>query len=58
MKHIFCGLLFFGILLAGFASPAAAKDRWIIGYTAITGIKAGLWVAEVEGIFDKYNIQP
>ena len=34
-----------------------AKDRLIIGYTAITGIKAGLWVAEDAGIFDKHNIQ-
>ena len=36
---------------------AQAKDRLIIGYTAITGIKAGLWVAEDAGIFDKHNIQ-
>ena len=34
-----------------------AKDRLVIGYTAITGIKAGLWVAEDAGIFDKHNIQ-
>jgi NitT/TauT family transport system substrate-binding protein len=34
------------------------KDILPIGYTAITGIKAGLWVAEEGGIFEKYNIQP
>lgn len=37
---------------------APAKDNLPIGYTAITGIKAGLWVAEEGGIFEKYNIQP
>src|SRR5688572_33422179 len=37
---------------------APAKDNLPIGYTAITGIKAGLWVAEEAGIFEKYNIQP
>ena len=36
----------------------SAKDNLPIGYTAITGIKAGLWVAEEAGIFEKYNIQP
>jgi ABC-type nitrate/sulfonate/bicarbonate transport system substrate-binding protein len=34
-----------------------AKDRLAIGYTAITGIKAGLWVAEEAKLFDKYNIE-
>jgi NitT/TauT family transport system substrate-binding protein len=37
---------------------ASAKDPLPIGYTAVTGIKAGLWVAEEGGIFGKYNIQP
>jgi NitT/TauT family transport system substrate-binding protein len=37
--------------------PVDAKDRLVIGYTAITGIKAGLWVAEEAKIFDKYNIE-
>jgi NitT/TauT family transport system substrate-binding protein len=37
--------------------PVQAKDRLVIGYTAITGIKAGLWVAEEARIFDKYNIE-
>ncbi len=58
MKSIFCGLLLFSSILAGLALPAAAKNRLIIGYTAITGIKAGLWVAEEGGLFDKYAIQP
>ena len=37
--------------------PAVARDKLAIGYTAITGIKAGLWVAEEAKIFDKYNIE-
>jgi NitT/TauT family transport system substrate-binding protein len=37
--------------------PVQAKDRLVIGYTAITGIKAGLWVAEEARIFDKYDIE-
>jgi len=41
----------------GLSSGAGwAKDKLAIGYTAITGIKAGLWVAEEARIFDKYNI--
>ena len=43
--------------LVALAAPAAAKDRLAIGYTAITGIKAGLWVAEEGKIFEKYNIE-
>ena len=39
------------------SGQSQAKDRLVIGYTAITGIKAGLWVAEDAGIFDKHNIQ-
>ena len=39
-------------------NAVSAKDNRPIGYTAITGIKAGLWVAEEAGIFEKYNIQP
>lgn len=46
-----------GLLLAGSFSPTAAKDQVIVGYTAITGIKAGLWVAEEGKIFEKYNIE-
>ena len=36
--------------------PAAAKDRLATGYTAISGIFAGLWVAQEAALFDKYNI--
>lgn len=50
---VFLGLL----LMAASAFPAAAKDQLIIGYTAITGIKAGLWVAEEGKIFNKYGIE-
>ena len=49
-------VVFFGCI--GLSSGQShAKDRLVIGYTAITGIKAGLWVAEDAGIFDKQNIQ-
>ncbi len=51
-------VLIAGLLVAGLSSEkAAARDRLVIGYTAITGIKAGLWVAEDAGIFAKHNIQ-
>ena len=40
-------------------SPAGgASQKMAIGYTAITGIKAGLWVAEEARIFEKYGIDP
>jgi ABC-type nitrate/sulfonate/bicarbonate transport system substrate-binding protein len=35
-----------------------ASQKLVIGYTAITGIKAGLWIAEEGRIFDKYGIDP
>jgi NitT/TauT family transport system substrate-binding protein len=47
-----------GVLFVASLNAASAKDNLPIGYTAITGIKAGLWVAEEGGIFEKYNIQP
>ena len=37
---------------------SAAKDRLVVGYTAMTGVKAGMWVAVEANLFDKYNIQP
>ena len=50
--------VFVFVLLLGLSSERVhSKDRLVIGYTAITGIKAGLWVAEDAGIFDKHNIQ-
>src|ERR687895_2436163 len=49
-----CGVVLFVASL----KAALAKDNLPIGYTAITGIKAGLWVAEEGGIFEKYNIEP
>ena len=52
------GILISVALLIGSVTSALAKDRLVIGYTAITGIKAGLWVAEDGQIFEKYNIQP
>jgi len=50
-------LVFLAVLLtAVFTMPAAAKDRLATGYTAISGIFAGLWVAQEAALFDKYNI--
>jgi len=46
-------VLFWGLV----CEKVQAKDSLVIGYTAITGIKAGLRVAEDVGIFDKHNIQ-
>jgi ABC-type nitrate/sulfonate/bicarbonate transport system substrate-binding protein len=45
------------LFVFAFARAAAGKDRLAIGYTAITGIKAGLWIAEEAKLFDKYNIE-
>lgn len=48
----------FGLLLmAGLHSSAGAKDPLVVGVTQITGINAGLWLAEEGGIFEKYGIQ-
>ena len=46
------------VLFIASSNGASARDNLPIGYTAITGIKAGLWVAEEAGFFEKYNIQP
>jgi hypothetical protein len=42
-----------------FASPVSvpAKDKLVVGYTAITGIKAGLWIAAEGRIFEKYGTE-
>ena len=58
MIKIICALLSSAVLSVASVKTASAKDNLPIGYTAITGIKAGLWVAEEAGIFEKYNIQP
>jgi NitT/TauT family transport system substrate-binding protein len=57
MKLLIAFLCIVVLFIASFKA-ASAKDNLPIGYTAITGIKAGLWVAEEGGIFEKYNIQP
>ncbi|MSP38457.1 MAG: ABC transporter substrate-binding protein [Deltaproteobacteria bacterium] len=57
VRRMFLTLL--AIVVSGsVTATAATKDNLAIGYTAITGIKAGLWIAEEAGIFEKYNIQP
>jgi NitT/TauT family transport system substrate-binding protein len=57
MKFSLVGVFVLLFLIGFLSSRSHAKDRLVIGYTAITGIKAGLWVAEDAGIFDKYNLQ-
>ena len=58
MRRRFISLVLAIFLSASLVSTGLAKDNLPIGYTAITGIKAGLWVAEEAGVFEKYNIQP
>ena len=58
MIKIICALLSSAVLSVASVKTASGKDNLPIGYTAIPGIKAGLWVAEEAGIFEKYNIQP
>lgn len=57
MKRPFFSWLVVLLFIAGVDHSADGKDRLAIGYTAITGIKAGLWVADEAKIFDKYNIE-
>lgn len=57
MKIKFVGVFVLLFCIGLLSGRSHAKDRLVIGYTAITGIKAGLWVAEDAGIFEKYNIQ-
>ena len=58
MIRIICALVCSVVVFIASGRTASARDNLPIGYTAITGIKAGLWVAEEAGIFEKYNIQP
>jgi NitT/TauT family transport system substrate-binding protein len=58
MIKIICALLCSAVVSVACVKTASPRDNLPIGYTAITGIKAGLWVAEEAGIFEKYNIQP
>src|SRR3989338_7419949 len=56
MKRRIILLFLVFLFTAVFPMPAAAKDRLATGYTAISGIFAGLWVAQEAALFDKYNI--
>ncbi len=58
MIRSFIPLLLCAIIGAASFTQVLAWDNLPIGYTAVTGIKAGLWVAEEGGIFEEYNIQP
>jgi NitT/TauT family transport system substrate-binding protein len=58
MIRIICALVCSAVVFIASGRTASARDNLPIGYTAITGIKAGLWVAEEAGIFEKYSIQP
>jgi hypothetical protein len=51
MIRSFIPLLFCAIIGAASFTEVLARDNLPIGYTAVTGIKAGLWVAEEGGIF-------
>lgn len=57
MKVLKSGLITAALIFGSLMQTASARDRLVIGYTAITGIKGGLWVAEEAGLFAKYNIQ-
>src|SRR4026209_209514 len=57
MKISSVSVIVFFVCMGVLNGQSHGKDRLVIGYTAITGIKAGLWVAEDTGIFDKHNIQ-
>ena len=57
MKISSVSVIVFFVCMGVLNGQSHGKDRLVIGYTAITGIKAGLWVAEDAGIFDKHNIQ-
>ncbi|MBI3079417.1 MAG: ABC transporter substrate-binding protein [Deltaproteobacteria bacterium] len=45
------------LVVFGTYLPARGADRLTIGYTAISGVFAGLWVADHAGIFEKYGIR-
>ena len=47
---------FLWMLVSAFPISLQAKDKLVVGYTAVTGIKAGLWIAAEGGIFEKYGI--
>jgi ABC-type nitrate/sulfonate/bicarbonate transport system substrate-binding protein len=49
--RVFCLLL-----ICAFPISLPATDKLVVGYTAVTGIKAGLWIAEEGRIFEKYGL--
>jgi NitT/TauT family transport system substrate-binding protein len=44
------------LLLAVWPRPGVARDKLAIGYTATSGVFAGLWVAQEGKLFEKYDI--
>jgi NitT/TauT family transport system substrate-binding protein len=56
MKPKLCRFFLVVMFVGALPLATAAKDRLAIGYTAVTGIKAGLWVAEEAKLFEKYGI--
>ena len=54
MKKSLAGL--FVLLFSLIAASSDAKDRLAIGYSAASGVFAGLWIAQDARLFDKYNI--
>jgi NitT/TauT family transport system substrate-binding protein len=56
MKPKLCRFFLVVMFVGALPLVTAAKDRLAIGYTAVTGIKAGLWVAEEAKLFEKHGI--
>ena len=44
------------IALMAWAKPGSARDKLATGYTATSGVFAGLWVAQEGKLFEKYDI--
>ncbi len=57
MKRIIYGCLVVLACIGKMVVSADAKDRLATGYTATSGIFAGLWVAQEARLFEKYDIE-
>jgi len=61
MKHFSLKVALFlslsSFVLAGFANAASAPNRVVVGYAAMNGRLAPLWIANEQGYLSKYVIQ-
>jgi NitT/TauT family transport system substrate-binding protein len=57
MKRIIFSCLVVLTFIGRMVLPADARDQLAIGYTATSGIFAGLWVAQEAKLFEKYEIE-